>query len=434
MIKLVKRNENGIEIDNGVSIMIDRPLYLEQVLKFRDTDLVKVITGVRRCGKSTLLKLLAQHLASKGVHDDLIIAINYESLAVEELRAPEALHAHVQEHIKRVAGEKMFYLLIDEAQEIEQWARTINSLKVTFPVDIYVTGSNSRLFAGEDLTYLAGRYVEIRMYPLSLKEFFSFRGLFPGPDAYPGLDVYPTSPESVFEDYLSQGSFPAVALASNQQVIQALTSSLVDSVVMRDVVQRGRIDNVALFERVAQFVFDNIGSEVSANKIAQTLKSAGHAITTNTVDRYLGLMCDAFVLYRCQRYDIRGKERLRTNGKYYVVDTGLRNAFLGERPRDVGHVLENVVFMELLRRGYKVTVGKIGGKEVDFVAVSHTDRAYVQVCRTLSDEAVEQREFASLLAISDAYPKYVLSMDRLNYGRDGVRHVNIVDFLMGEPL
>ncbi|WP_221899094.1 ATP-binding protein [Gordonibacter massiliensis (ex Traore et al. 2017)] len=424
------------EILNQIEVlMVPRPRYLKKLLDFKDTDFVKVITGVRRCGKSTLLKLFAEDLVMQGASRDRIIAVNFESLLAEDLRKPAELHRFVQERIERAEeGEGPYYILIDEAQEIERWAQTVNSLRATFPVDIYVTGSNSRLFAGEDLTYLAGRYVEVRMYPLSLQEFFTFRGLFPGSNAYPGSDTYPTSPEAVFDDYLSQGSFPAVALATNPQVIQALTASLIDSVVMRDVVQRGRIDNEALFMRVAQFVFDTIGSEVSAHRIANTLKSAGHSITANTVDRYLKLMCDAFVLYRCQRYDIRGKERLRTNGKYYMVDTGLRNAFLGERPCDVGHVLENVVFMELLRRGFEVSVGKIDDAEIDFVAVDHTDRVYVQVCRTLADEKVERREFSPLLAVADAYPKYVLSMDRIDYSHEGVRHMNIVDFLMGASL
>lgn len=414
--------------------MIPRPYYLNQLIHFKGADAVKVITGVRRCGKSTLLKLFAQYLERDGVPSEHVITINYESLLAEDLRDPKALHAYIQDRIAQSEdAESPFYVLIDEAQEIERWAHAVNSLKATFPVDIYVTGSNSRLFAGEDLTYLAGRYVEVRMYPLSFREFIEFRG-FPGSDNYPGDNMLPETQETAFDTYMLQGSFPAVALATNDQVIQALTSSLVDSVVMRDVVQRGKIDNDALFMRVAQYVFDTIGSEVSASKIANTLKSAGHPISANTVDRYLKLMCDAFVLYRCQRYNIRGKQRLRTNGKYYVVDTGLRNAFLGTRPSDVGHVIENMVFMELLRRGYEVTVGEIGAKEIDFVAVHHTDRVYVQVCRTLIDETVQDREFSALLAVADAYPKYVLSMDRIDYSRDGVRHVNVLDFMLGAPL
>lgn len=414
--------------------MVPRPQYLDQLIHFKDADVVKVVTGVRRCGKSTLLKLFAEYLERDGVSSERVIAINFESLFTEDLRNPNALHAYIQDRIAQsVDAENPFYVLIDEAQEIDQWAHTVNSLKATFPVDIYVTGSNSRLFAGEDLTYLTGRYVEVRMYPLSFGEFLEFRG-FPGNDKYPGVELYPETQETAFDAYLLQGSFPAVALATNDQVIQALTSSLVDSVIMRDVVQRGKIDNDALFMRVAQYVFDTIGSEVSAFKIANTLKSAGHSVSANTVDRYLKLMCDAFVLYRCQRYDIRGKERLRTNGKYYVVDTGLRNAFLGSRPSNVGHVIENMVFMELLRRGYEVTVGKIDAKEIDFVAVHHTDRIYVQVCRTLIDEKVQDREFSALLAIADAYPKYVLSMDRMDFSRDGIRHVNVIDFMAGAPL
>ena len=412
--------------------MIERPENVSKLIAYKDTDFIKVITGVRRCGKSTLLKLFANHLTRHGVGQDRIITINYESLLSSDLRDPKLLHEYVGEKVEAANGEPL-YVFIDEAQEIEQWAYVMNSLKATFPVDLYVTGSNSKLFAGEDLTYITGRYIELRMYPLSFKEFVAFRGLR-SDDECSSQNTPPVSYEKALNDYLSQGSFPAVALSPNQELVQAITQGLIDSIVMRDVVQRGRIDNDASFQRVAQFVFGAVGSEISANKIANTLKSAGYSVTANTVDRYLNLLCDAFVLYKCQRYDIRGKERLRFNGKYYVVDTGLRNAFLGERPRDFGHVLENVVYMELLRRDYEVTVGRIGAKEIDFVAVNGTEKVYVQVASTLVEVAVQEREFSALLAVRDAYPKYVVSMDEIDYSRDGIRHLNIVPFLLGAPL
>lgn len=413
--------------------MIQRPAYLEQLTSLREADTVVVITGVRRCGKSTLLRLYEEWLLENGVDPNQIISINFESMMFDEMRNPARLHQYIEEK----AGGKafgQFYLLVDEAQEIKEWARTINSLRASFPLKICVTGSNSRLFAGEGATYLSGRYVELKMYPLSLSEFERFRAVYPSDDLFPGDAVYPESEESIFNAFMTEGSFPAVALAKSPEVVDALLSGIVDSVVTRDVMQRGGIENDSMFRRVAQFLFDNIGSEVSAHKVSLTLKSAGYSVTANTVDRYINLMCDAFVLYRCPRYDIRGRERLRTNPKYYVVDPGLRNAFLGIRPRDFGHVLENLVFLELLRRGYEVTVGKIDGREIDFIAVRHREKAYVQVSQSLVDEGVRRREYAPLLAVRDAYPKYVLSLDAMDYSHDGIVHMPVQRFLKGRPL
>ena len=414
--------------------MVPRASYLDKLLTLEKADAVTIITGVRRCGKSSLLKLYAEHLIAEGVPDSQIIEINFESMAFDELTNPMELHRYVQEKVGDVGDGKRLHLLIDEVQEVERWARTVNSLKASFPVDICVTGSNSRLFAGQDLTYLSGRYVKLDMYPLSLSEFETFRMVFPSDELVPGSNVFPQSHENVFQSFLQEGSFPAVALAKDKEVRQALLEGIVDSVIMRDVVQRGGIDNEAAFRRVARFAFDNIGSFLSANKIANTLKAGGHSINPGTVDRYLELMCDAFVLYRCQRYDIKGRELLRTNPKYYVVDPGLRNAFLGERSWDLGHILENLVYLELRRRGYEVTVGRVGEKEIDLVAVAADGTVYVQVCQTLIGEEVQQREFSALEAVGDAYPKYVLSMDDLDYSRNGIKHRTIREFLEGMPL
>ncbi|MEC4294455.1 ATP-binding protein [Adlercreutzia shanghongiae] len=413
--------------------MIQRPVYLERLTSLQDVDTVVVITGVRRCGKSTLLRMYEAWLLEQGIASEQIISINFESMMFDEMRDPVCLHRYIEERIDRQAFDQ-FYLLVDEAQEIEEWARAINSLRTSFPLKICVTGSNSRLFAGEGATYLSGRYVELKMYPLSLCEFERFRAVHPSSDLFPGETLYLESDESIFNAFMTDGSFPAVALAKSPEVVDALLSGIVDSVVTRDVMQRGGIENSSMFRRVAQFLFDNIGSEVSAHKVSSTLKSSGYSITANTVDRYINLMCDAFVLYRCSRYDIRGRERLRTNPKYYVVDPGLRNAFLGTRPRDYGHVLENLVFIELLRRGYEVTVGRIDGKEIDFIAVNHKGKVYVQVSQSLIDEGVRQREFAPLLDVRDAYPKYVLSLDPMDYSHDGIIHMSLREFLKGSPL
>ncbi len=414
-------------------ILIPRPAYLKQLTSLQEADTVAVITGVRRCGKSTLLKLYEAWLLENGVDSAQIVSVNFESMMFDDLRDPVRLHRFIAEAIDSRAFDQ-FYLLVDEAQEIDEWARAINSLRASFPLKICVTGSNSRLFAGEGVTYLSGRYVELKMYPLSLSEFERFRAVYPGSDRFLSGDLYPESDESLFRAFMTEGSFPAVALAKSSEVVDALLGGIVDSVVTRDVMQRGGIENTSMFRRVAQFLFDNIGSEVSAHKVASTLKSAGYSVTANTVDRYINLMCDAFVLYRCPRYDIRGRERLRTNPKYYVVDPGLRNAFLGERPRDFGHVLENLVFIELLRRGYEVTVGRVDGKEIDFVAVSHKEKVYVQVSQSLIDENVRKREFAPLLAVRDAYPKYVLSLDAIDYSHDGIVHLSVQEFLKGRSL
>lgn len=413
--------------------MIQRPAYLERLVSLQEADTVVVITGVRRCGKSTLLRLYEKWLLDNGVDSSQIISINFESMAFDEMRDPVCLHRYIEEKIDRQSLDQ-FYLLVDEAQEIGEWARAINSLRASFPLKICVTGSNSRLFAGEGATYLSGRYVELKMYPLSLSEFERFRAVCPSSGLFPGDALYPESEEGIFNAFMTEGSFPAVALARSSEVVDALLSGIVDSVVTRDVMQRGGIENDSMFRRVAQFLFDNVGSEVSANKVSSTLKSAGYSVTANTVDRYINLMCDAFVLYRCPRYDIKGRERLRTNPKYYVVDPGLRNAFLGMRPRDFGHILENLVFIELLRRGYEVTVGRIAAKEIDFVAVHHKEKTYVQVSQSLIDESVRQREFAPLLAVRDAYPKYVLSLDTVDYSHDGVVHMPVREFLKGRSL
>lgn len=449
---------------------ISRPDYLSRLIDLSAADVVKVITGVRRCGKSTLLELFAQHLQEQGILQDRILRLNYEQMVNDRLRDPAALHQFVEQRINEVLQRNAqgaqaapydqlpqdhsgtldlprFYLLIDEAQEIESWARTVNSLRTSFPVDIYVTGSNSRLFAGEDLTYLTGRYVELKMYPLAFSEYVRFREALPETSEAAGSPGSPGSPEppmlwkpsdvrTVFSRYLSDGSFPAVALAKSPEVIQALNAGLVDSVIMRDVVQRGHIDDDSAFRLVAQYAFENIGCELSATNIANTLKSRGRKISIATVDRYLALMCDAFVLYKCVRYDLRGKERLRNNAKYYIVDTGLRNVFLGERPSDMGHILENLVYLELLRRGYEVAYSRDArtGAEIDFVAFKNKSRIYVQVAQTVASEEVKEREFASLLKVKDGYPKYLMSMDELDQTSSGIAHMNILDFLSGTPL
>jgi predicted AAA+ superfamily ATPase len=396
--------------------MKDRDWYTDKLLTLQDPEFVKVITGVRRCGKSKLLELFEERLVVQGVLPHQIISVNFEKKENARLLEAGAFDTFVEERLPKY---EHCYLFIDEVQELEEWAKTINSIRVSFNVDIYVTGSNSRLFSGEHLTYLSGRYLEMKMFPLSFREYLDFK-------EYPPDDL-----EHYFDEYLRVGSFPALALTSNQELIDAITSGLNDSIFSRDIILRGKIKDEAKFYRVAKFVCDNIGNPVSAHAIANTLKSQGHRIGVDAIDNYLKLMCDAFLLYQCERYDIRGRERLKTNGKYYIVDTGLRNRLLGYRMSDFGHELENIVYLQLLRLGYEVSTGKLNGREVDFVATKGTDVAYYQVSQSVMIPSVLDRELEPLLSIKDNYEKYLITLDHFDYSSQGVKHRNVLDFLLG---
>lgn len=401
--------------------MIQRPSYMNRLLAVRDPEIVKVITGVRRCGKSTLLALLRERLLEDNVSSERIITVDLELASNFALADPAEFVRHVTSLLPK---NESSYLFVDEVQELGPWARVINGLRAEYPLlDIYVTGSSSRMLAGEDASYLSGRYIEIKAYPLSFKEFFDFGG---GSQA--------SSVEVALTEYERYGSFPAVVLAKEPATKEAILAGLFDSVFTRDVVLRGRIRNQAAFSRVSSFVLDNVGSETSANSIANVLKSSGHGVGSDTVDTYLDLMCRAFLTYRCERYDIRGKERLRTNGKYYVVDTGLRNQVLGADRGNRGHVTENLVFLELLRRGYEVSVGVLPQAEIDFVAQSPAGRIYIQVSETILDPVVYAREMGAFSKLRDGYPRIIITKDREDLSYEGVRHLNLCDFLLGEEI
>jgi predicted AAA+ superfamily ATPase len=380
-----------------------------------DNDFVKVITGVRRCGKSSLLVLFKKYLLEQGVDEKLILEINYEKYQYDELKTGKALHNYIE---AKIISKDRMYFLIDEVQEIDEWAKVINSLRVSYNADIYVTGSNSRVFSGEHLTYLSGRYVEIKVLPLSFKEFLIFRAY--NDDHYEGY----------FNEYLRVGSFPAVSLTDQQELVEAILSGLFDSIFTRDIILRGGIRDEGAFYKVAKFIFENIGNTTSANAIKNTLVSNGHKITSDTVDNYLQLMCDAHMLYQCERYDIRGKERLKTNGKYYVVDTGLRNKLIGYRQGNFGHIIENIVYLQLLRMDFEVSVGKNMAYEVDFIAIKGTKRLYFQVSLTALEPSTYEREMTVLLKINDQYPKYLITMDKMDLSKDGIIHLNLFDFLL----
>jgi predicted AAA+ superfamily ATPase len=395
--------------------MKQRNTYLQKLIGGQDPELVKVLTGVRRSGKSTLLKMMRRHCLDSGVPEQDILVINYEKQEFAPLAAAKEFHGYIDANLPK---DRHCYLMIDEVQELEEWARAVNSVRASYNVDIYVTGSNSRLFAGEHLTYLSGRYIEIKIYPLSFVEYLQF------------TEQADRGDETTLNDYLRWGSFPAMALTDNNELREAILAGLLDSIVRRDIVLRGSIRNEAAFYKVLNYVCDNIGNQTSANAIDNTLASRGHKITTDTVDSYLTLMCNAHLLYQCQRYDIRGRERLRTNGKYYIVDNGLRNTLLGARASDFGHVLENMVFLELLRRGNEVNVGKTARGEVDFIASRGNLLAYYQVSQTLMDPATLERELAQLQAIPDNYPKFILSMDNVDFSAEGIQHHNIIAWLL----
>jgi len=397
--------------------MKNRDKYLTKLIQYKDNEFVKVITGVRRSGKSSILQLFKEYLLEQNTNEENIIEINYEKFIFEELKDGKKLHKCIMDKIK---DDSKVYILIDEVQEVEEWAKVINSLRVSLNADIYVTGSNSRMFLGEHLTYLSGRYVELKVYPLSFKEFLFFK-------SYKKLNI-----EEAFNEYLRIGSFPAVSLTKNVELIEAITAGLFDSIFSRDIILRGRIKDEGTFFKIAKFVMENIGNNLSANSIKNTLLSNGHKISSDTVDSYLKLMCDAHVLYQCERYDIRGKERLKTNGKYYVVDTGLRNRLIGYRQGNLGHVIENIVFLELLRRGYEVTVGKNLSYEVDFIAVKNAEPIYFQVSLTALEESTLNREMKSLSKINDQYPKFLITMDKIDLSKNGIKHLNLFNFLLDE--
>ncbi|SRR6056297_759737 len=395
--------------------MINRKSYTDKLIQYRDNDFVKVITGVRRSGKSSLLALFKEYLIEQGVESSRIIEINYEKFMYDDLKDGQLLHDFIKDKV--IDNERM-YFLIDEVQELSEWAKVINSLRASFNADIYVTGSNSRMFLGEHLTYLSGRYIEIKILPLSFKEFIEFK-------AYNEEKA-----EEHFNEYLRIGSFPAVSLANQEELVEAILSGLFDSIFTRDIILKGKIRDEGAFYKVAKFVFENIGNNTSANAIKNIMISQGHRITSDTVDNYLRLMCNAHLLYQCERYDIRGKERLKTNGKYYVVDTGLRNKLIGYRQGNMGHVVENIVYLQLLRLGYEVNVGKNLSQEVDFIAVKGSVRLYFQVSLTALDDSTYEREMNSLLKINDQYSKYLITMDKIDLSKEGIMHLNLFDLLL----
>lgn len=398
--------------------MVIRKQYLNRLIEAKDTEFIKVITGVRRSGKSTLLLMFKDHLLNNNVKEENIIHINFESARYDEIKNYKDLYNYVKSKLSKGKN----YILLDEVQNIDSWEKAVNSINVDFNVDIYITGSNAYLLSSELATLLSGRYIEIKMYPLSFKEFLEFNN----------YDM--TKIEDKFNEYLKYGGLPAIThIKDKPDLIMTYLNDIYNTIVKKDVLERNKINDIALLENIIRYISSNIGSQISANKISDYLNSNKIVEKSNhqTVDNYLKMLENAFIVYKAERSDIKSKNILKTLGKYYIADTGLRNIILGFRNIDEGHLLKNVIYLELLRRGYKVSIGKTLDYEVDFVAENVNEIKYYQVSQSIKDEKVKMRELRSLKSISDNYEKTILTMDKtINNDYNGIKVVNIIDFLL----
>ena len=402
--------------------MIRRPFYLKELEQWVDKPLVKILTGIRRSGKSTILLLLKEVLSEKGISENNIIALNFESFTTEHLKNAPSLYAYLAGQLTK---DRKFYILLDEIQEVQAWEKVVNSLLVDFNVDVYLTGSNSHLLSSELATYLAGRYIEIPVYTLSFKEYLLFKSVY--------QTSVSTTKES-FVTYLRKGGFPVIHNANyDEDTTYKVIRDIYASVLLRDTIQRYKIRDIELLERVTRFAFDNIGNTFSGKSITDYFKSQSRKTDVNTIYNYLSALEGAFILYRVSRFDIKGKEILKTQEKFFVSDLSLLYAMLGYRDSMIGGILENVVFLELKRREYKVYIGKLDSREIDFIAEKQGKKIYVQVAYKLENEATVHREFSPLLAVSDQYPKYVVTMDEFwKEDVEGVKHLQIHDFLLDD--
>lgn len=402
--------------------METRNNYLTKIAEFIDKPFIKVIAGIRRCGKSSLLHLLKETIQQRGVEDNQIIYLNFESFENSDLLEAKALYHHVK---KQITNTKKYYLLLDEIQEVKEWEKAVNSFLVDFNIDIYITGSNSHLLSSELATLIAGRYVEFQIQTLSFKEYLQFN------------EVYAQQKQSLpeaFNYFLRMGGFPVIHTGIySSETAYKVVQDIYSSAVLRDTIQRHQIRNLELLERVIKYVFDNIGNSFSAKNIADYFKSQQRKIDLNTVYNYLNALEGAFIIYKIPRYDIKGKEILKTQEKHFVGDPSLIYATMGYKDRLISGILENIILLELKRRDYKVYIGKLGTKEIDFIAEKGTSKIYIQVAYLLPEPSTVEREFAPLLEIKDNYPKYVVTMDSLwSDNIEGIKHVNIAEFLLME--
>jgi predicted AAA+ superfamily ATPase len=399
-------------------VMIARNEYMENLRKCRDKQLIKVITGVRRCGKSTLMEMYRDHLLEDGISGDQIVFINFDDLRNEPLAEYRSLYDHVN---GRIVGDKMNYVFLDEIQKVTDFQKAIASLFIKKNVDIYITGSNATMLSGELATLLSGRYIQIKMLPLSFREYAGFIG--------EGI-----SADRKFIDYLNLSSFPyALELGPGRDSVRTYLESLYDTILLRGVASRRGQVNISALDSLAKFMLANIGNITSVRKISNTMKSLGRTMSTPTIESYLSSLSDAFLFYKAKRYDAKGKKYLQTNDKYYAVDVGLRNNILGHAKQDTSHALENVIYLELLRRGFDVYVGKVDEYEIDFVAMKGGIPEYYQVSETVKSKETLERELRPLVMVKDNNPKYLITMDmddRTNI--DGIIKMNAVDYLLNQ--
>lgn len=402
-------------------IMIKRESYMSRIRPFIGSDLIKVFTGIRRSGKSVMLHLIKEELISSGVDSHQFISINFENMSFHHLCNANALHDHIIHQSSEINGK--VYLFLDEIQEVLDWEKCINSLRVEIDCDIYITGSNAKLLSGELATYLAGRYVEFIIYPFSFQEFI---------DLY--RSVYPqTDTRECFNQYLIIGGMPYLAnLSFNKEACQQYLTDLFNSVELKDIIKRNNIRDTDMLERLIAFITSHIGSTFSSTSISKYLKSEGRNVSTETILNYIKACTDAFLFYQVKRQDLQGKKILTVNEKYYIADHGIREAVYGSNMKDIQLVLKNIVYIELLRRGYKVTVGKIADKEIDFVCEKQGKKLYLQVAYLLANEETIHREFDIYYSIRDNYPKYVISLDEYDMSQNGIKHRNIRDFLLAD--
>ena len=398
--------------------MIERKKYMNKLLAYKDTEFIKVITGIRRCGKSSLLKLFKEKIIQEDTKAS-IIYMNFESFEFDEIINYKDMYNEIK---KRITGNQINYILLDEVQRVEEWEKCVNSLQVDFKCDIYITGSNAYLLSSELSTYLSGRYIEIKMLPLSFKEFLDF-----------SKKKENESIEDKFNEYIKYGGMPGViSLNNDEDLYDNAIKGIYNTVFMKDVIERNKLVDATLLEKILRFLMSNVGSLISSKKVADYLTSQGTKITHNTVINYLKMLENSYIIYKVPRYDIKGKEILKTLEKYYIVDTGIRNVILGFNNLDFGHIIENIVYFELLRKGYEVTVGKKDSLEVDFIAIKSNEKKYYQVTLSMLDESVRNRELKPLRDINDNYEKTVITMDKLyrNASEDGIKIKYLIDFLL----
>ena len=401
--------------------MLKRDEYIKQIVPFIDKDVIKVLTGIRRSGKSVMLKLLMEELKNRGINENQFIYINFENLKYRNLKNYERLYDFI---LNKVDDKyKSYYIFLDEIQEVEEWEKCVNSLRVDedFNFDIYITGSNAKLLSGELSTYLAGRYIEFVVYPFSFKEFFEIMK-----EKNKEIDL-----KKAFQDYVKFGGMPFLHnLDYNFEASMQYLQDLYASIILKDITQRNNIRDTDLLERIINYVVMNIGNTFSATSISKFFKSENRKVATETILNYIKACEEAFLIYRVARNDLLGKKILNVNEKYYIADHGIREAIMENNQKNINQVLENIVYFEMLRRGYNVKIGKVDNLEVDFVCKKNDETIYIQVSYLLASEDTKEREFSVLENIKDNYPKYVLSMDEFDMSRNGIKHVNLIEFLI----